>query len=403
MRLELLKHAAGVLRANALRSMLTVASVVTGVAAVIAMVTIGAGASRKVEAEVARLGLGVLTVRVGQSARGGKGAMVDAQPFDYADVEAIRGSVDRLRAIVPVVSRKSRIVSGRHNILATVLGTESDYLGARSWALVEGRAFTAHEMHVGSAVCLIGATVRDRLFGDGEAIGQFLRIGSIPCTVVGVLARLGQTANQDDSDATVVMPFDAYQRRVQGSPDIATLIAVVRSGSETQAAVDRIEALLRERRRLDPFQPNDFAISDMRQIAEASASTARTMAWLLASIAAVLLFVGGLGITNVMLMAVSERRREIAIRMAIGALPKHVLQQFLSEAIILACIGSGIGALVGMSAARVLAPVLDVPFVLSNAVVWSTLVIALAIGIVFGYVPARRAASLDPIVGLRQS
>jgi putative ABC transport system permease protein len=403
MSLEVVRHAVDALRAHGFRSCLTIASVVAGVAAVVAMLSLGHGVSRKVEAEIGRLGVGVLTVRVGQAARGGKGALVDAQPFEYADVEAIRKELRRVRSAVPLVSRKARLVSGRRNMVATLLGTESDYFIAKSWPIIEGRAFTPHEMYAGQAVCIVGATVRDQLFPGGPAIGALVRIGHIPCTVVGVLEARGQTGVEGGGDTLVAIPFDAYQRRVQGSPDIPTIVVDVFGGRASNADVSALETLMRERRRLDPFEVNDFSILDMRQIAEASAETARAMTSLLGAIAGVMLFVGGLGITNVMLVSVAERRREIAIRMSVGALPRQVLGQFLSEAIILATLGGALGALLGVGAAMVVSPMLDIPFAVEADVVWVSLLIAISIGVTFGFAPAWRASQLDPIAGLRQS
>jgi|LNFM01.1.fsa_nt_gb putative ABC transport system permease protein len=397
---ELPRHAIDALRANPLRSLLTILSVVAGVAAVIAMTTLGHGVSRKVETEINKLGVGVLTLRVGQRARGGKGASIEAQAFDYADVEAIRSSVRHVQSVVPLVSRKARVVSGRHNLMTTLLGTESDYFAARAWSVAEGRAFTAHEMHVGAAACIIGETIRTQFFQGGEALGALLRLGTVPCTVIGVLAPRGQSG-EEDSDNIVAIPFDAYQRRVQGSPDIGTIVVTAVGGKVTPAQKDALEALMRERRRLDPFEPSDFTLLDMRQIAEASAATARMMTSLLGTIAVLMLLVGGLGITNVMLVSVAERRREIAIRMAIGALPGHILGQFLIEAVALSTIGSVFGTLVGVGSAVFLAPLLQVPFVLDADVVWVSFAMALAIGVTFGFAPARRAARLDPISGLR--
>ncbi len=400
MQSELPRHAIDALSANPLRSLLTILSVVAGVAAVIAMITLGHGVSRKVEAEISKLGVGVLTLRVGQRARGGKGASIESQAFDYADVEAIRSGLRNVRSVVPLVSRKARVVSGRHNLMTTLLGTESDYFAARGWSLADGRAFTPHETHVGAAVCIIGETIRAQFFNGGEALGGLVRLGSVPCTVIGVLAPRGQ-AGEEDSDNIVAIPFDAYQRRVQGSPDIGTIVVTAVGGKVTQAQKDALEALMRERRRLDPFEPSDFTLLDMRQIAEASAATARIMTSLLGSIAGLMLLVGGLGITNVMLVSVAERRREIAIRMAIGALPGHILRQFLIEAVTLSAIGSVLGTLVGIGSAVFLAPLLQVPFVLDAGVVWVSLVMALTVGITFGFIPAQRAARLDPIAGLR--
>lgn len=397
---ELPSHAIDALRANPLRSFLTILSVVMGVAAVIAMLTVGHGVSRKVEAEISKLGVGVITLRVGQRARGGRGASIAAQAFDYGDVEAIRSGVRSVRSVVPLVSRNARVVSGRHNQITTLLGTESDYFAARAWSLAEGRAFTPHEMHVGAAVCIIGETIRAQFFKGGEALGGLLRLGTMPCTVIGVLAPRGQ-AGEEDSDNIVAIPFDAYQRRVQGSPDIGTIVVTAVGGKVTQAQKDDIEALVRERRRLDPFEPSDFTLLDMRQIAEASAATARFMTSLLGTIACLMLLVGGLGITNVMLVSVAERRREIAIRMAIGALPGHILGQFLIEAVALSTIGSALGALIGVGSAMFLAPMLQVPFVLDLDVVWVSFAMALTVGITFGFMPARRAARFDPIAGLR--
>lgn len=387
---------------NALRSVLTALGIVIGVAAVVALVTIGRGTTSKVTEEIRRLGTQLLTIRIGQDARAGSATRVDAKAFDYADVEAIKAEVPGLRAVAPLAFQPIRVVARRANWVATVTGTESDFLEARRWRLRSGRIFSGHETYAGKNVCIIGATVSDQLFGTADAIGEVIRIRAVPCEVIGVLERRGNSGLSQDDDNIVLMPLYSFQRRIQGTPDIQSILALAQAGVDTSRLKGRIEGLLRERRGLATGQPDNFSVLEMRQVAEAMVGTTRTLTALLTAIAAVSLLVGGIGIMNIMLVAVTERTREIGIRLAIGALPEQVMWQFLAEAVMLAILGGLLGIAAGLAVALVSQIWLSIPFILDPVIIAAAFLTSVVIGIAFGYLPARRAASLDPVDALRR-
>jgi putative ABC transport system permease protein len=403
MLLETIRLAAEALSRNLMRSLLTMLGIVIGVAAVVAMVTIGNGATARVEAEIAKLGTDLLTLNVGQNLRGSTSVSISGDPFDYDDVAALRKQVRGLRAVAPFASDETRVIAGRRNWMANVSGTENDYFIARSWKLAAGRFFTGHEAYTGKPVCIIGQTVRESLFPDSDGLGEFMRIDSIPCTVVGVLSMRGQSGSANDDDNIVAVPFNIYQRRIQGTPDIDSIVMAVYRNGNTRWAKSQVRQLMRERRGIDGNDPEDFAVLDMRQAAEAMAATTRTMTSLLGAIAAVSLLVGGIGIMNIMLVSVTERTREIGVRLAIGALPGQVMAQFMVEAMMLTGVGGVLGAVVGLLLAAMVSTSLGVPFVPDAGIVAIALSVSFVLGIVFGYTPAMRAARLDPIEALRHS
>jgi len=386
---------------SALRSALTALGIVIGVASVVAMVTIGRGTTERVTEEIRRLGTQLITIRLGQEARAGTGARVDAKPFDYEDVEAIRQQVRGIKVVAPLSFQTVRVVARRANWAAVVIGTENEFIEARRWRLDSGRVFTGHEIYSGKNVCIIGSTVREKLFGQADALGEIVRIQSIPCEVIGVLTSRGQTGLSQDDDNIVVMPVYGFQRRIQGTPDIQSMVALAHENADTVRVKNQIEGLLRERRGIGFGQGDNFHVLEMRQVAEATAGASRVLTSLLAAIAAVSLLVGGIGVMNIMLVSVTERTTEIGIRLAIGALPSQVRTQFLLEAVILALFGGvlGIGAGLGLAAAaRIWLPV---PFVLDPLIIIVAFLTSAGIGVVFGWIPAVRAARLDPIRALR--
>jgi len=395
---NMLRLALQAIRRNPLRSSLTVLGIVIGVAAVIAMVTIGAGATAKVTADLAKLGPNLLLVRPGQSFSGG--ARSDAPPFDLADVEAIEREVPGLAAVAPTAARATQAIAGSRNRSTNVTGSTSAFLTARSWGIVEGRGFTESEEHAGKGVCLIGATVQHELFGAQDSSGERMRLGKVSCTVIGVLESKGQSAYGSDQDDFVLVPLRWFHRRIAGNTEVGTIFVSAREGVSTQKAQADLQRLLKERRRTGTSEP-DFQVRDMKEIASMIAGTTKVMTSLLGAVAAVSLLVGGIGIMNIMLVSVTERTREIGIRLAIGALEREVLAQFLVEAVVLALVGGIVGIILGLVGAIMGVRSLEAPFVFQPGIVILAFVFSAAVGIVFGWWPARQAARLDPIEALR--
>ncbi|WP_421413567.1 ABC transporter permease [Agrobacterium tumefaciens] len=385
---------------NLLRSFLTVLGVVIGVAAVIAMVTIGNGTTEQVKSELSRLGTNMLFVRPGQFGPGR--ASTEAKRFDDRDVEAIRNQISGLRAVAPQNrSSAATVIFGGKNHQTSVIGTTNDYLVAQDWTLALGRDFQPAEDRGGQIGCIIGETVRQELFGAENPVGQTIRVSNISCPVIGVLARKGQSGLGDDQDDTIIMPLKIHQRRIGGTTTISSIMVSAQDGVSTAKVQSDLQNLLRERRRINIGREDDFTVNDMTQIASAMTGTTTLLTGLLGAVAAVSLLVGGIGIMNIMLVSVTERTREIGIRLAIGALEKQVLTQFLVEAVMLSALGGTVGILTGLGLAYGVVSFLNVPFVTSLSIIFLAFAFSAAIGVIFGYFPARRAASLSPIEALR--
>jgi putative ABC transport system permease protein len=385
---------------NLLRSFLTVLGVVIGVAAVIAMVTIGNGTTEQVKSELSRLGTNMLFVRPGQFGPGR--ASTEAKRFDDRDVEAIRNQISGIRAVAPQNrSSAATVIFGGKNHQTSVIGTTNDYLIAQDWTIALGREFQPAEDRGGQIGCIIGETVRQELFGAENPVGQTIRVSNISCPVIGVLARKGQSGLGDDQDDTIIMPLKIHQRRIGGTTTISSIMASAQDGVSTAKVQSDLQNLLRERRRIGIGREDDFTVNDMTQIASAMTGTTTLLTGLLGAVAAVSLLVGGIGIMNIMLVSVTERTREIGIRLAIGALEKQVLTQFLVEAVMLSAFGGTVGILTGLGLAYGVVSFLNVPFVTSPSIIFLAFAFSAAIGVIFGYFPARRAASLSPIEALR--
>lgn len=395
---ETLKLALRAISRNMLRSFLTVLGVVIGVAAVIALVTIGNGTTAQVSTELSRLGTNMLFVRPGQFGPGR--ASSEAKRFSVKDVAAIRDQIGGLRAVAPLNQSTATVISGGQNHSTSVYGTTNDYFVAQDWNLVLGRNFTPAEER-GQSRCIIGETVRSQLFGAADPIGQQIRVGKVSCPVIGVLARRGQSGMGTDQDDVVIMPVKVFQRRISGNCNVPQIIISARDGVSTAKVQADVENLLRERRKIIPGRQDDFNVNDMTQIAEAMTGTTTLLTGLLGAVAAISLLVGGIGIMNIMLVSVTERTREIGIRLAIGALESQVLTQFLVEAVALSLFGGITGIVLGLSLGLVSVTLLKVPFVFSPMMVAVAFLFSAAIGMIFGYFPARRAAQLNPIEALR--
>jgi len=388
------------IRRNLMRSFLTILGIVIGVAAVVTMVTLGQGATRMVSDQISSLGSNLLMVRPGQRLGPGRDS-AGAPNFKKADAEAIRTQLGGLQEVVPVVGHAITLVVGNNNWSSTVNGTTNGYLVAGNWKLAAGRAFLDDEERNGKAVCIIGATVKKELFGNRNPLGDEVRIKTFVCQVVGLLAAKGQGAMGMDQDDTVLMPLSTVQRRLTGNQDVLSLLVSLKDGADASKVMQQIRQILRERRKLAENEADNFNIMDTKQIAETLSGTIGTMTALLGAVAAVSLLVGGIGIMNVMLVSVTERTREIGIRLAIGALEQEVLLQFLIEAVMLSCLGGLIGIMLAFLACLALSTLMHIPFLFNPSINLLAFGFSAAIGIVFGYMPARRAARLDPIVALR--
>jgi putative ABC transport system permease protein len=399
MLLEMLKLALKAIRRNAMRSFLTVLGIVIGVAAVIAMVTIGNGTTARVTEDLARLGSNLLFARPGQFGPGR--ASTDAKPFTVRDVEALKGQLPGVRAVAPVAQKSVTVIYGGENRVTTTTGTDLDFFATFDWVLASGRHFLDGEIRGGRAACILGQTVREKLFGHADPVGRSIRVKNVSCEVIGVLQAKGQSSTGTDQDDVVLMPLRAYHRRLAGNTDVGSISISAQDGVDTAKVQAAAERLLRERRNIASGQEDDFSVRDMKQLAQTITGTTAMLTALLGAVAAVSLLVGGIGIMNIMLVSVTERTREIGIRLAVGALEGQVLLQFLVEAVVLSLFGGLSGILLGLGLAWLATSGLQVPFLLD----WNIIVLAFGfsalVGVVFGYVPARRAARLDPIEALR--
>ncbi len=388
------------IRRNLLRSFLTILGIVIGVSAVITMVTLGRGATQAVSDQISSLGSNLLMVRPGQRLGPGGGGF-GAPPFKEADGVAIATQIGGVRAVAPQVNSTVTVVYGANNWSTSATGSSANYFDISNWTLADGRIFDAAEERAGAAVCVIGATVRRELFGGADPLGQSIRVKQFSCVVIGLLAAKGQGAMGMDQDDIVVLPLRTVQRRVTGNLNVRTLLVSMEDGADSAQVQAAVTGLLRERRKLSAADVDNFNVLDTRQIADTMSSTTRVMTTLLGAVAAVSLLVGGIGIMNIMLVSVTERTREIGLRLAIGALEYEVLLQFLIEAVVLASLGGLIGVLIATIASFVLAQVMQVPYLFQPGINLLSFLFSAGIGVLFGYFPARRAARLDPIEALR--
>jgi len=386
------------IRRNLMRSVLTILGIVIGVAAVITMVTLGNGATKSVSDQISSMGSNLIMVVPGQRFGPGSGG---APNFKITDVEAIRNQISAAEWVAPVVNKSVTAVYQSSNWATVATGSSNDYFQAGNWELAQGRIFSETEERAGKAVCVIGDTVREKLFGGQNPVGSQIRIKQFACEVVGLLKPKGQSAMGSDQDDAVVMPLRTVQRRLSGSPDIGRLSVSVREDASIDAVKKQLSLLLRERRNIAESEDDDFRVMDTRQIAETLTSTTKILTMLLGAVAAVSLLVGGIGIMNIMLVSVTERTREIGIRLAIGALEREVLLQFLIEAVALSSLGGLIGIALATAASMGLAGMMGIPYIFDPTINIASFLFSAAIGVIFGYIPARRAAGLNPIDALR--
>ena len=388
------------IRRHLLRSFLTILGIVIGVGAVVTMVTLGKATTAAVQQQISALGTNVLQIRPGQGfGRGGGGP----RPPDFApaDVEAIAEQVAGVTAVAPQAQTTATAVHEGSNWSTTINGTTAAYFTVQPWPLAGGRTFNAIEEAAGKAVCIIGGTVQNNLFRGSQAIGARLRLNGISCDVIGVLTTRGQSGFGGDQDDVVLMPLKTAQRRLTGDNKLAAILVGVDQAYSTTQVQAALTVLLRELRHLAPGQDDNFNIFDTKQISDTLTGTTTLLTRIVAAVAAISLVVGGIGIMNIMLVSVTERTREIGIRLAIGAVAREVLLQFLVEAVALSCLGGLIGLVIAQAVILGLTPLMQVPFVFDLRINIIAFAISAVIGVVFGYFPARRAASLNPIDALR--
>ena len=389
------------IRRNLLRSFLTILGIVIGVSAVITMVTLGNGATMAVQNQISSLGSNLLMVRPGQRQGFGGGGGGGAPAFKEADAEAIAAQIGGIQAVAPEGRTGVTVVANGRNWSTNVTGSNNEWFKTSNWKLALGRLFEDGELQTGAAVCIIGETVRRELFDNRSALGEQVRVKQFSCEVVGILASKGQAAMGNDQDDVVLVPLHTLQRRVTGNQRVATLLVSMKDDTDSAGLKSRLTQLLRERRKLAESDEDNFNVLDTKQLAETLSGTTKVMTTLLGAVAAVSLLVGGIGIMNIMLVSVTERTREIGLRLAIGALEREVLLQFLIEAVVLAALGGMVGIVLATGASIVLAKMMQVPYLFNPTINLLSFVFSAGIGVLFGYFPARRAAQLDPIEALR--
>ncbi len=384
---------------NLLRSLLTILGIVIGIAAVVTMVTLGNGATQSVSDQIRSMGTNLLVLMPGQ--RFGP-VSAGASAFRIADVDAIRSQVPFTRAVAPIAGKAATAVFAERNWSTMVTGSNSDFFLAGNWTLSAGRTFTELEQRAGKAACVIGATVREKLFAKQDPIGSAIRVKGFNCEVIALLKAKGQSAMGTDQDDLIVMPLRTVHRRLTGNQDVGRILVSVDERASISKVQDQLTLLFRERRRVGESEEDDFRIMDTRQMAEMLTSTTRVLTMLLGAVAAVSLLVGGIGIMNIMLVSVTERTREIGIRLAIGALSREVLLQFLIEAVALSAVGGLIGLAVATGVSIFAANAMDVPYLFDPQINLVAFFFSTIVGVVFGFFPARQAARLDPIEALRR-
>jgi putative ABC transport system permease protein len=387
---------------NKMRTMLTMLGIVIGIGAVIVMVAVGHGAQSQIEAQIKSLGTNMLVITPGTTAQGG--ASQGAGTFNrltIEDAEKLKSESTLLAAVSPVVVTRTQVIGGDGNWRTSVNGVSTDYLVLRDWSVTSGTLFSDDDVQAKRRVVVLGATVAANLFPGQDPTGAQVQLGRSPFTVVGVLAPKGQTASGTDEDDVVLVPYTTAQDRLAGRTFIAQILASTETASQIPAAMNEIEGIMRESHRIGRGMPDDFTVRDQTAIAEAATSTTSVMSGLLAAIASISLVVGGIGIMNIMLVSVTERTREIGIRMAIGARGSDVLTQFLVESVAMSVLGGIVGLAVGYGGAALLGHITGWATATPASAVILAVGFSAAVGMFFGYYPARKAAALDPIQALR--
>ena len=382
---------------NVLRSFLTILGIVIGISAVITMVTLGNGATQAINTQISSLGANLLIVSHGQRGTGGGGSGAGSAGiphFTDADADAVAAQIGGVAAVAPLGRASVTVIANGRNWITSVSGSTNEWFKTGNWTLASGREFTTDEQRAGSAVCIIGETVRREIFGGtpgNTGLGELLRVKQFSCSVIGILGSKGQSG-MGDQDDTVVVPLNTLQRRVTGSHRVDILMVSMQENADSAPLKTSLRQLMRERRKLAEHDDDNFNIFDTQQLAETLSSTMGVLTNLLGAVAAVSLLVGGIGIMNIMLVSVTERTREIGLRLAVGALEKEVLLQFLIEAMVLSAFGGVVGVIIVTIASYLLAGVMKVPYSFDPAINLLSIIFSAGIGIIFGYFPARNAA-----------
>ena len=391
--------ALGAIRRNGVRSVLTALGVVIGVASVIIMVDLGESATQNVSNQISEMGPNLLFVNAGMGRRGPGGTRGDADALESSDARAIEQQLPDV-VVAPASSTQSTLIYRNVNASASVIGTTNAYLTARNRVVEDGRVFTEQELAASAPVCILGTTVAETLFYSEDPIGERVRVGRLSCLIIGILEEKGESMGQDQDDL-ILMPLTAVQRRLVGNDELSDIYVSAASSGDTAQVKADVETLMRHRRGITASEDDDFHVRDMQELASMLQGTTSTLTTLLAAIAAVSLVVGGIGIMNIMLVSVTERTREIGLRIAIGALASDVLVQFLVEAVVLSILGGLVGIALGVAGSIVVLEEMGMPLVISSNAVVGSFFVSAAIGTLFGYIPARKAAHLDPIDALR--
>jgi putative ABC transport system permease protein len=397
-----LRIALRALARNKLRAFLTMLGIIIGVGAVIAMVAIGEGAKSTIRAQIASLGTNVLIVLPGSNVQGGvRGGFGNVNTLVDSDAKAMTSELPSVSFASPVLRRQDQVVAGNLNWGTLVQGVAPEFQQIREWEVAAGRFLHDGDMESSAKVAVIGQTVANQLFGNDDPIDAVIRIRNIPFRVVGVLLPKGQTSQGTDQDDTVMVPYTTMQKRLMRITWVQSIVVKAVNAERVQEAQEQITLLLRQRHRIGADREDDFNVRNLSDIAEAASSTARVMSVLLGSVASISLLVGGIGIMNIMLVSVTERTREIGIRMAVGARSRDIMLQFLVEAVVMAATGGLIGILLGIGSSELLKVWAQWPTLINPTIVAVAFLFSGAVGVFFGFYPAKKASNLDPIEALR--
>lgn len=393
------------LRVNKMRALLTMLGIIIGIAAVIAMVAIGAGASKMISDQISSIGSNLLLVIPGSTTSGGLRSGFGGTPtLTYDDAKAIKAECPSVGEVAPTVRGTAQVVYGNQNWSTIVMGATPEMVTVREWPIVAGRNISQSDVDGTTKNCLIGQTVADNLFGDLDPVGKIIRIKKIPFTVIGILDKKGQSPQGQDQDDVIYVPLRTAQRKLFGSQfpnTVGSLMIQAKSAEVLKKAEEEVTALLNQRHRIGPSREVDFSIRNLSEILAVSEQSSKVMSMLLGAVASISLIVGGIGIMNIMLVSVTERTREIGIRIAIGAKQRDILLQFLTEAVLLTTCGGIIGIVLGIAGARIVAQLIGWPTLISLQTIIIAFGFSAGVGVFFGFYPARKAASLNPIEALR--
>ena len=403
--LQSLLIAVRALRVNKMRALLTMLGIIIGIAAVIIMVAIGAGASKMISDQISSIGSNLLLVLPGSTTSGGlRSGAGTTQTLTYDDAKAIKAECPSVEAVAPTVRGSGQVVYGNQNWSTVINGVTPEMITVRDWTLVAGRNLTQSDVDGATKNCLIGQTVADNLFGAEDPVGKIIRIKKIPFTVVGLLGRKGQSPQGQDQDDVIYVPLRTAQRKLLGSQfpnTVGAMMVQAKSSEVLNKAEEEVKALLNQRHRIGPSREVDYTVRNLSEILAVREQSSKVMSMLLGAVASISLVVGGIGIMNIMLVSVTERTREIGIRIAIGAKRRDILLQFLTEAVLLTTFGGIIGMVLGVAGARAVAALVGWPTLIAVDTIVIAFAFSAGVGVFFGFYPARKAASLNPIEALR--